>query len=131
MKIHKTEQADPGDTLPAAGDGAAWLLEHGDAMYRYARARVRHRDLAEDLVQEALLAALQSRDRFEGQASVRTWLLSILRHKILDHYRRVAQPILTTEVDPGKATDPVRSRYFSAKGLWKSAIASWRSSTAA
>ena len=70
---------------PTAGDASAWLDEHGDALYRYARSRVGHREAAEDLVQDALLAALQSRDRFQGQATVRTWLLSILRHKIVDH----------------------------------------------
>ena len=30
----------------------------------------------------------QVRDRFQNRSSVRTWLLSILRHKIVDHYRR-------------------------------------------
>ncbi|MFH2007728.1 MAG: sigma factor [bacterium] len=44
-----------------------WLQDHGDILFRYAVARVRNRDVAEDLVQEALLAALKSaRARIEA-----------------------------------------------------------------
>ncbi len=81
----KTESQAPTATQE---DASAWLEEHGDALYGYAKARVGTRELAEDLVQETLLAALQSRDRFAGRSSVRTWLFSILRHKIVDVYRR-------------------------------------------
>ncbi len=45
-------------------DAAGWLVEHGDALYRYARSRVGRREPAEDLVQETLLAALAARDAF-------------------------------------------------------------------
>jgi RNA polymerase sigma-70 factor, ECF subfamily len=90
MSAHPTTQADDSRAIASAVDGAPWLVEHGDALYRYARSRVGDRELAEDLVQDAFLAALESRDRFQGRATVRTWLLSILRHKIVDHYRRVA-----------------------------------------
>lgn len=68
-------------------DSSAWVDEHGDVLYRYALARVRRPDTAEELVQEALLSALQSKDRFEGRSTERTWLIGILRHKILDHFR--------------------------------------------
>jgi RNA polymerase sigma-70 factor (ECF subfamily) len=44
--------------------------------------------LAEDLVQDTFLAALQCCDRFGGQSSERTWLTGILKHKAIDHYRR-------------------------------------------
>lgn len=75
----------------AAVNGAApekWLAEHGDALFRYACLRVRDRDAAEDLVQETLLAALQSKGDFAGRSSERTWLIGILRHKLADHWRR-------------------------------------------
>jgi RNA polymerase sigma-70 factor (ECF subfamily) len=127
MNARQTSQADS-DTLSTAGDAAAWLDEHGDALYRYARTRVSNRELAEDLVQEVFLAALQSQDQFEGRAAVRTWLLSILRHKIVDHYRRAARPVPAsdTEADPTARPDAVRERYFSPKGLWKTTVASWK-----
>ena len=126
MNAHQTPQADDSDALSTAGDASTWLDEHGDALYRYARSRVGNRELAEDLVQDALLAALQSRDRFQGRATVRTWLLSILRHKIVDHCRRTATSISPAEADPIVRPDPVLARYFSAKGLWKKALASWK-----
>ncbi len=126
MNAHQIPQADDSDALSTVGDASTWLDEHGDVLYRYARSRVGHRELAEDLVQDALLAALQSRDRFQGRATVRTWLLSILRHKIVDHCRRAANSISTAEANPIVRPDPVRARYFSAKGLWKKALASWK-----
>jgi RNA polymerase sigma-70 factor (ECF subfamily) len=126
MSTHPTPQADDSQTLSSTVDAAAWLVEHGDALYRYARSRVGDREMAEDLVQDAFLAALQSRDRFQGRATVRTWLLSILRHKILDHYRRVAASLPTVELDPAGKPDPVINRYFSGKGFWKNALASWK-----
>ena len=126
MNARPTSQADDSQLLSSATDAEAWLLEHGDALYRYARSRVSNRDEAEDLVQDVLLAALQSRDRFQGRASVRTWLMSILRHKIGDHHRRVASSMPSIEPNLSPGPDPVTDRYFTGKGLWRKAIASWK-----
>ena len=66
-----------------------WLRDYGDKLYRYALGRVGGNSaLAEDLVQETLLAGLKAYNRFEHQATVETWLIGILRRKIVDHYRR-------------------------------------------
>jgi RNA polymerase sigma-70 factor (ECF subfamily) len=65
-----------------------WIDEHGDYLFRFAMTRIRDRNLAEDLVQETLLSALRSIQSFEGQSSERTWLVSILKHKIFDHFRK-------------------------------------------
>jgi RNA polymerase sigma-70 factor (ECF subfamily) len=65
-----------------------WVDQHGDYLYRYALGQLRDKTDAEDLVQETFLAALEARARFHGQSSERTWLVSILRHKICDHFRR-------------------------------------------
>ena len=88
MNARQTPQTDRSDSPAMSGDAATWLDAHGDALYQYARSRVGNRELAEDLVQDAFLAALQSQGRFERRAAIRTWLVSILRHKIVDHYRR-------------------------------------------
>lgn len=61
--------------------------EHFDYLYRYAYRYFRSDEKAEDLVQETFLAATQSIKRFEGNSSPRTWLTSILRHKIIDYVR--------------------------------------------
>ena len=75
-------------TDPTELDPERWVDEHGDALYRYARARLRDVSAAEDAVQETLLAAFRSRDRFTGDYPIRAWLLGILRHKIVDHIRK-------------------------------------------
>ena len=66
-----------------------WLTLYGDYLFNFAVGQVRDIDVAEDLVQETFLAAIKSRDQFGGKSSERTWLVSILRHKIYDHVRRV------------------------------------------
>lgn len=128
MDARTPPQADDAQTHGSAEDVAAWPDEHGDALYRYARARVGSREVAEDLVQDAFLAALESRGRFRGRAAVRTWLLSILRHKIMDHYRRTAgaKPG-SAEARADRRADVVLDRYFDEKGLWKVSPASWKS----
>jgi RNA polymerase sigma-70 factor (ECF subfamily) len=71
-----------------AFDPAADLAVHRGAMLRFARRKIRDEALAEDTVQDALLAALSSRHSFQGQSAVRTWLIGILNHKIQDAFRR-------------------------------------------
>src|SRR5215470_17163737 len=74
-----------------------WVDQHGDYLYNYALGQTRDRVGAEDLVQETFLAAFKSRDRFQGYSSERTWLVSILRHKICDHFRRKCRERLTPD----------------------------------
>ncbi|NCV56632.1 MAG: RNA polymerase sigma factor, partial [Betaproteobacteria bacterium] len=63
------------------------LAEHRKALMRMARLRVRSHEWAEDAVQEALIAAYQSRGSYRGRGSVRSWLRGILDHKIHDRFR--------------------------------------------
>jgi len=77
-----------------AGDRAAFRAiaeRHGPALFRYARTLTARREDAEDVLQEALLAALRSVDRFRGDASPKTWLFTILRHAAYRLNRRQAQ----------------------------------------
>jgi RNA polymerase sigma-70 factor (ECF subfamily) len=66
---------------------AQWLREHGDLLWRFAIARVKDADAAEELVQDTLVAALGSLQHFRGDSTERTWLVGILRHKIADRER--------------------------------------------
>ncbi len=91
-------------------DPDRWVDLHGDALYRFACARVRGKDQAVDLVQESFLHALRSRDTFAGNSSERTWLVGILRHKILDHYRRSARD---------RVGETSGSEFFDERGFWK------------
>ena len=72
-------------------DPSGWLDSHGDYLYRYALARVRNKAVAEDLLQETLLAAIGSCHSHAGRSSERTWLVGIMKHKAIDHLRRIAR----------------------------------------
>ena len=64
-----------------------WVEDHCDELYRYALTRVSQPEIAKDLVQETFLAAWRSAENYSGKATERTWLFSIMRNKIVDHYR--------------------------------------------
>lgn len=66
-----------------------WIDNYADYLYNYAISRVNNSDLAKDLVQETFFAGLKSAKNFKGKASERTWLVSILKRKIIDHYRKI------------------------------------------
>jgi RNA polymerase sigma-70 factor (ECF subfamily) len=68
-----------------------WIKEYREPLFKYALARLRDADLAEESIQETFLAALQSRNGFQGLASEKTWLISILKRKIYDHFRRMSR----------------------------------------
>ena len=76
---------------PKKLDPTTWLDRYGDILFRYAMARVRDRAAAEDLVQEALLAGITAADTFAGGSTEQTWLVGILRHKVLDYFRKSAR----------------------------------------
>ena len=64
------------------------LERHRPVLLRFAMLQLRNRAQAEDAVQETLIAAIQGAKNFAGKSSVRTWLVGILKHKIVDHIRR-------------------------------------------
>jgi RNA polymerase sigma-70 factor, ECF subfamily len=101
-----------------------WLSEHGDYLYRYALARLRDPHLAEDVVQETMLAAMQG-SGFAGKASARTWLTGILKHKIIDQFRR--QQRETPLESPDKVADeaPEMDEFFAEDGHWSEPPQSW------
>ncbi len=79
---------------------------HRDYLYKFAMKKVGDADLADDLVQDTLLAAIQSVDSksaFGGRSLFRGWLTGILKHKIMDAYRdRYRFVSLTLEGDDGE-----------------------------
>ena len=68
-----------------------WIEEYHESLFKYALTRLRDADLAEESIQETFLAAPQSREKFQGLASEKTWLISILKRKIYDHFRRIGR----------------------------------------
>ena len=106
-------------TLPT--DPQTWVDRHGDALFRFAMTRLGDRDLAEETVQETFLAALEARDRFAAASSERTWLIAILKHKVIDRIRRSAREERVTETG---ADDEAMAALFE-RGYWRSRPSAW------
>jgi RNA polymerase sigma-70 factor (ECF subfamily) len=66
-----------------------WVDQYADYLFNYAISRVSDSEIAKDLVQETFFAGLKSAKNFKGEAAERTWLIAILKRKIIDHYRKI------------------------------------------
>jgi RNA polymerase sigma-70 factor (ECF subfamily) len=81
-------------------------------MFKWALHKTSSTVVAEDLVQDTFLAAAEKIDSFKGDSSPKTWLFSILNHKIIDFYRKkVNQPVSYEENN--------LSGFFDEKGSWQ------------
>lgn len=103
-----------------------WLTQHGDALYRYAYSRLRDTSQAEDLVQETLLAALQARLGFSGRSTERTWLIGILKNKLVDYLRKGAREQPFGEL---AETEAEIDAMFEPGGHWKTPPSEWGNPT--
>ena len=118
--------APPADAV--AIDPAQWVDRHGDVLYRFALARLRSPELAENAVQETFVAALRARDAFSGRSSERTWLVGILKRKVVDHFR--AQSREEPVEDADAALDATRA-LFDERGRWTVGPSAWSAPDAA
>ncbi|NMG16102.1 sigma-70 family RNA polymerase sigma factor [Aromatoleum bremense] len=88
-------------------------------MLRFAQLQLRDAGAAEDMVQEALIAAISGAANFAGRAAFKTWMFAILRNKIVDHIRRASREVcgsdLVAAVD-GDLED--FDALFDARGFW-------------
>nr|WP_288931724.1 sigma-70 family RNA polymerase sigma factor [uncultured Allomuricauda sp.] len=66
-----------------------WVDHYADYLFNYAVSRVSDAEIAKDLVQETFFAGLNSAKNYKGDAAERTWLVSILKRKVIDHYRKI------------------------------------------
>lgn len=78
--------------MTAAAITPATIEQLTPGLFAFAYKVVRQREDAEDLVQDTWVSALRTLPSFEGRSSLRTWLVSILRRRIADKYRR-AKPV--------------------------------------
>lgn len=106
---------------PAPGP-EQWVDLYGNALYRYALVRLSDPEIAQDIVQEALVAALDAYQRFEGKSSVKTWLIAILKRKIVDHFRRAKN---LQRVDNFDEAAPGIDRMFDDTGHWSAKPNEW------
>jgi RNA polymerase sigma-70 factor, ECF subfamily len=87
------------------------LEKHRPHLVKFALAQLRNTTYAEDVVQETLVAAVQGADRFAGQSSVRTWLIGILKHKIMDHFRRQSREAPLPDLDEESSLEDLDARF--------------------
>ncbi|MEJ1223038.1 sigma-70 family RNA polymerase sigma factor [Sediminicola sp. 1XM1-17] len=66
-----------------------WVDQYADYLFNYAVSRVSDSEIAKDLVQETFFAGLKSAKNYKGDAAERTWLIAILKRKVIDHYRKI------------------------------------------
>ncbi len=94
------------------------------ALLRFALLQLRNPELAEDSVQDALLAVLEKPDQFAGSSSLRTYVIGILKFKIIDCLR-VAGRTVQIETEPDQSEDDVIDHLFTANGHTVEPPRSW------
>jgi RNA polymerase sigma-70 factor (ECF subfamily) len=82
-----------------------WIELYSDYLFNYTISRVNDREIAKDIIQDTFFAGLKSMKNFKGEASERTWLISILKRKIIDYYRKINSKKGQAEVRMTYSTD--------------------------
>lgn len=97
-----------------------WIDKYADDLYGYAITKCSSSELAEDFVQETFLSALNAMQLFKGNSSERTWLFSILKNKIADHYRKASTryEVSDNNLSSGDESRSFLDLFFDADGEW-------------
>lgn len=103
---------------PIDWNGSA-IIDLRRDMLRFARLHLRDAGAAEDMVQEALIAAMKQEASFAGRSALKTWMFAILRNKIVDHLRRTSHEICGADlVDANADGADDFDALFDKKGFW-------------
>lgn len=103
-------------------DPENWVDKYGNDLFRYALARLSDPEIAEDIVQETLVAAVQAFPNFQGRSAIKTWLIAILKRKIVNHFRRIKSHQRLT---PIQDLPPHTDQMFDNSGHWGSVPTDW------
>lgn len=101
---------------------ATWVDQYGDYLFRYAYARLRDANAAEEVVQETFLAGVRYADQYSGRGAERAWLLGILKRKIIDFVRLRAKHNATSGYEDEA---DLTGQFFDAAGNWKPGVMGW------
>ena len=106
-------------------DPSSWVDDFGDELYRFALSKLRNETQAEDFVQETFMTAFKKIDSFEGRSSIKTWLFTIIKNKIIDYYRSSRYKLQ----DSNNATldETLEINNFNQFGIWKTYVTNWAS----
>jgi RNA polymerase sigma-70 factor (ECF subfamily) len=100
------------------------LAQHRGYLLRYARLQLRNDAWAEDAVSETLLAALAKPQSFGQRSQLKTWLVGILKHKVIDILRERRREV-SLNADDGRDDDAVEAALFQADGHYAQQPADW------
>ncbi len=104
---------------------AAEIESHRRYLMRVAQLQLRDHDLAQDVVQDTLVAALSGAGGFDGRSSLKTWLTGILKHKIVDAIRRKQKAPVPLSVLDDEGTLEDFDALFKPNGAWETPPADW------
>jgi RNA polymerase sigma-70 factor (TIGR02943 family) len=101
------------------------LVALRDYLLKFARLQLRNDTWAEDAVSETLLAALAKPQAFENRSQLKTWLVGILKHKVIDALRHHSREVSGLESDADGDADPLDHIPFAPDGHFAQAPADW------
>ena len=107
------------------------LEQHRIYLLRFARLQLRNDAWAEDAVSETLLAALAKPQAFENKSQLKTWLVGILKHKVIDVLRvQTREASINFDAD-GDGNEELDALMFQKDGHFVNAPLLWSDGTAA
>lgn len=101
------------------------LAAHRDYLLRFARLQLRNDAWAQDAVSETLLAALSKPQAFEQRSQLKTWLVGILKHKIIDALRQHGREVSLSGDEDESSSDLLDQALFAADGHFADKPADW------
>ena len=110
---------------PGESSFAAEVAASRNYLLRFARLQLRNEAWAEDVVAETILAALEKPASFGGRSSLRTWLVGILKFKIIDVLRRRGRELHIEPTDE-QSMDDALDALFASDGHWQEPPLAWR-----
>lgn len=96
-----------------------------DYLAKFARLQLRNDAWAEDAVSETLLAALSKPQAFGSRSQLKTWLVGILKHKLIDALRHHSREVSGLEASEDGSADPLDYIGFKADGHFTETPADW------
>lgn len=101
------------------------LAQHRPMLLKFAMRQLRNATWAEDAVSETLLAALAKPHAFEQRSQLRTWLVGILKFKVLDQMRLNAREACHLSTDPDEGADPLDDMAVDSTGHFAQMPSDW------
>lgn len=124
--VHSPPPAGKVERAVPSGDLDSQLPALRQRLLRHARFALRDGSVAEDLVQDTLIAVVEQRDRHRGAASLVTWAMAILKNKIADWYRSPVQRRMMQLAPQDENMDQAIDALYDANGAYADPIPAWQ-----